>query len=274
MTLELIGIWLVCFSFIKNIKNWPKNMLVTVVTCFTGYHFLKKFDKYEDFNSFTNGTSLCSNCTFIEGSVCIYYDAVFTYFIGQLLWGYHVVSGSGMLIPTIKSMIYNVIHMIPLIGLFTGQFANWDLNIQLKADLALIIICILNNDLELFTWLEFFDSGRFEEFDRSNFHHVCKNIDRQSSGFDKESGDEESGDEESGDEESGDEESGDEESGDEESGDEESGDEESCDEESCDEEPTFIDNKKKKSWKTDILRKHYNTRSRKRFLKRYSDNIL
>jgi GNAT superfamily N-acetyltransferase len=212
-------------------------LLYTIVFCFSAYQFLNKISKYKDLHSFSTGTPLCTIQTKIENGFCIYYDAVFTYFIGQLLWGYQVVSGSGMLIPTIKSMIYNVIHMIPLIGLFTGQFANGDLNIQLKADLALIIICILNNDLELFTWLEFFDSGRFEEFDRSNFHHVCKNIDRQSSGFDEESGDEESGDEESGDEESGDEESCDEESCDEESCDEESGDEESCDEET-----TFKDN--------------------------------
>jgi len=238
--LEILGIGLVLFSFMKNIGNWQKNLLSTIVFCFSGYKFLNKITKYKNLYSFSAGNPLCTNQPFIENGFCIYYDAVFTYFIGQLLWGYHAMSGFDTVIPGKRDLFYYAIHSIPIFGLISGHFNNWDLGLQLKTDLSLLTMVVLNGDFEIFTWFGLFKFGRFEEFDRSNFHHVCENIEKQSNIYDKKSCDEESCDEES-------------------------CDEESCDEESCDE--ITFDNKNKKSWKENILRKHYNTRSRKRSLK-------
>jgi len=178
-TLELIGIWLILFSFLKNINNWQKNLFSTILISISAYQFLKKIDKYKDFNSFSAGSPLCSVSP-NERSVCIYYDAVFVYIIGQFLWAYNALSKFSTIIPGIKDMVYYAIHTIPFIGIFTGQTYNWDLNIQLKTDIVLIIICVLNRDLELFTWLGFVDSSRFKQFDRSNFCCVCENIENQS----------------------------------------------------------------------------------------------
>tara|TARA_B100000795_G_scaffold248799_2_gene215850 strand:+ start:82 stop:789 length:708 start_codon:yes stop_codon:yes gene_type:complete len=227
--LEILGIGLVLFSFIKNIDNWKKNLLYTIVFCFSAYRFLNKISKYKDLHSFSKGTPLCTIQPFIENGFCIYYDAVFTYFIGQILWGYHAIPACGTVLLGKRDTIYYAIHSIPIFGLVTGHFNNWDLDLQLKTDLGLLIICVLNGDFE-YTWFGFWEVNRFEEFDRSNFH-----VYEEQTNICEESG-------------------------------EESG-EESCDESSDESGEEKEEDDREESLKEHILRKHYNTRSRKRSLK-------
>lgn len=234
--LEILGIGLVLFSFIKNIENWKKNLLYTIVFCFSAYQFLNKISKYKDLHSFSKGTPLCTIQPFVENGFCIYYDAVFTYFIGQILWGYHAIPAFGTVFLGKRDMIYYTIHSIPIFGLITGRFNNWDLDLQLKTDLGLLIICMLNGDFE-YTWFEFWEANRFEEFGRRNFHAYEKQTNIGDESSDK------SGDESS----------------------DESGDKSSEEKVAFDEKKSRKENKK--SLKKIIFRKHYNTRSRKRSLK-------
>ena len=173
---EIVGISLVCFSFMKNISNWKKNLLSTAVFCFSVYQFLNRISKYKDIHSFLAGNPLCTTQPFTQNGFCIYYEAVFIYLIGQILWGYHAMSLFDQVIPDRKSIIYYIIHTIPIFGLIFGYFDNWDLNVQMKTDMFLLTMCILNGDFEIFTWFGFCKSHRFEQFDRGNFNHICKNI--------------------------------------------------------------------------------------------------
>ena len=64
--LEIISIWLLLISFIKNIGNWKKNVFSTFVFCFLGYHFLDNVSKYKDLTVFSSGSPLCTS--YDEGS--------------------------------------------------------------------------------------------------------------------------------------------------------------------------------------------------------------
>ena len=171
--LEIISIWLLLISFIKNIGNWKKNVFSTFVFCFLAYLFLDNISKHKDLTVFSSGSPICTS--YDEGGVCIYYDALFVFMIGQILWSYNAMSELKSGLET-KDVIYYTIHTIPVFGLISGNLVAWDLKTQLSVDLGLITVCILNGDLNLFSWICFFESKRFEQFDRSNFNHVRRNI--------------------------------------------------------------------------------------------------
>lgn len=180
--LEIISIWLLLISFIKNIGNWKKNVFSTFVFCFLGYHFLDNVSKYKDLTVFSSGSPLCTSYD-EGGGVCFYYDALFVFMIGQILWSYNAMSELKIGLET-KDVIYYTIHTIPVFGLISGNLVAWDLKTQLSVDLGLITVCILNGDLNLFSWICFFESKRFEQFDRSNFNHVRRNIEHYDSAAD------------------------------------------------------------------------------------------
>jgi len=177
MFIEKLCIVLVCVSFIKNIKYWKNNLISTCVFCFAGYTFLYKNLKYKSFDSFYAGNPLCTKQSFADGGFCIHYLGVFTYVIGQILWGYYAVKSTNFT-QYIKSIIYYMIHSIPIIGIYLGYFHNWDLNLQLKIDMSLFIMCSLNADFEICSWFGFCDSRRFEQFDRSNYRDIRRNFDK------------------------------------------------------------------------------------------------
>jgi hypothetical protein len=179
--LEIVSIWLLLISFIKNIGNWKKNVFSTFVFCFLGYLFLDNISKHKDLTVFSSGSPLCTSYD-EGGGVCIYYDALFVFMIGQILWSYNAMSELKIGLET-KDVIYYTIHTIPVFGLISGNLFAWDLKTQLSVDLGLITVCILNGDLNLFSWICFFESKRFEQFDRSNSRHVFKNIQQSSSTY-------------------------------------------------------------------------------------------
>lgn len=172
---KFLCISLVTYSFIKNSNNWIENIFITTVFVLPFWKFLYTVDKYQSVEGFIAGNPLCSNSILNNTNVCIHYDALFVYLIGQILWGYYampIFSNFGY--TNFKAWFYYVLHSLPLIAILCGYVNDWNFYIQLITDINLIIIAIIENDFELFIW--FRCCQKKEQFDRSNFNHVMDNI--------------------------------------------------------------------------------------------------
>ena len=180
---EIFGLWLVVFSFIKNNKNWKVNLLTTCLSSMMMMKFFQTIDNYQSLEEFIDGAPMCTKKILRDRNVCLYYDAVFTYFIGQILWVYHALPTVASLENvTDKSLFYYGFHSMPIVAMLVGCLDNWTFNIQIKIDLILIIAAILNGDFAVFVWFGFCKER--EQFDRSNFSHVHRSV-YQSHRFDE-----------------------------------------------------------------------------------------
>jgi hypothetical protein len=172
---EIFGTCLVTFSFIKNSKNWIENVFITSLYFTLVHIFLHTVDKYHSLEGFISGEPICSSKFMNDITVCIHYDALFTYLIGQILWCYYAMPKFRQNRNTrTKLWFYYFFHSIPLIAMLGGFVNNWNFYIQVKTDLILIIVAMLNYDFEMFVW--FGCCKEIEQIDQGNFSNFHSNI--------------------------------------------------------------------------------------------------
>ena len=85
--LEIVSIWLLLISFIKNIGNWKKNVFSTFVFCFLAYLFLDNISKHKDLTVFSKGKQTRSYCHIFDAVVMminiIFKGKKFVYNVGN-----------------------------------------------------------------------------------------------------------------------------------------------------------------------------------------------
>ena len=153
---EILCLFLVISSFVRNIKNWKANICTTAMFLFFAYNFMKTIAKYKGVSAFMGGSPLCTKQSFSDGGICIHWGAVVTFFTGQLIWGYYAFPGNSKYVSK-KAIFYYAIHSAPIIAIYFGFLQNWNFGSQIICDLILLIIA---NE-------SYGGSRRFEQFDGS-----------------------------------------------------------------------------------------------------------
>ena len=158
--LEIFCIWAVTTSFMKYPKKWKANLFSTIMMLGMFYQYLQiTFTTPENLNKFRKGVPMCT-----PSGRCVYYSALVMSVSGQLIWKYLTFTSSTVTFPTKKQLFYFGIHSLPVLGFMLGF--NWNFRCQFFTDLLLLLT------------ISFLEGSSQEQFDRSNYEHVRRTLNR------------------------------------------------------------------------------------------------
>jgi hypothetical protein len=151
--LEIFCIWIVLFGFLKNIKNWKRNIVHIVIFSWLSVNTLKKLSRNIGFDNFKQGVPLCTIKNINNDIICLNYAAMLVFLTGQILWSYYAFPNTYTRLPTTKASLFYTIHCLPIFMIFFGFLHNWTLNVQLAVDITLLYASSLLGEFKIEEYL-------------------------------------------------------------------------------------------------------------------------